>query len=291
MTIAASDFLLGLPAEHTGFIRTYISPLDLVSGAMAAYSQRAMGATKFGSALYTIRESAGNTTQSFNSDATTGAAPVTAITTFLNGANGFATVWNDQSTNANDLAQATAAAQPEWLASQVGGMPSLDFNTNSSSPSMLTAAAQTYAVGEITLFWVCRGAIYYNARTASGPACQIGAAFSDPFLDIFNGADEVFSEFDDTPVTITLFHLWEFTGRLVGGVADVSCKVDGVDMPPVNGFVSGAGSVPGFTAILHVIGQDGFSSSAEILAYNSILSAGNRTLIRQNIAAYYGIAL
>src|SRR5882724_10471385 len=106
----------------------YIGPLNLVPGSVVAYGQRALSAAKLGSALYTIREDAGDTTQSFNSDVVTGDAPVAAITSFLAGASGFVTVWNDQSGNMSNALQVTAGLQPGWLASvTTNSKPGLSF--------------------------------------------------------------------------------------------------------------------------------------------------------------------
>lgn len=63
----------------------YTGPLDLVPGAVVAYGQRALSAAKLGTALYTIQEDFGGTSQSFNSDETTGEAPVSAISAFIPG--------------------------------------------------------------------------------------------------------------------------------------------------------------------------------------------------------------
>jgi hypothetical protein len=76
-----------------------VGPLDLVSTAAFAYGNRALSAAKLGTALYTLKRSADAATQSFNSDATTGAAPSGSIVSFI----GTASPRNGAISNGSDL--------------------------------------------------------------------------------------------------------------------------------------------------------------------------------------------
>jgi hypothetical protein len=107
---------------------TYTGPLDIVSGAVVAYGQRALSAAQRGSALYTIRRDSDDTTHTYNSDATTGAAPAAAISSFIGGGSGFVATWTDQSGNGSDVSQATAANQPQWASNVANSRPAFAFD-------------------------------------------------------------------------------------------------------------------------------------------------------------------
>jgi hypothetical protein len=121
---------------------SYTGPLDLVPGAVVAYGQRAMAAAWTSNAI-TIREDAGDTTQSFPTNTNNAINPA-AVTTFLSGADGFGTTVKDQSGNARDAVQVGTdwddpAFQPLWVASAVNSKPSFSF-TSGSHQFLATAA-------------------------------------------------------------------------------------------------------------------------------------------------------
>lgn len=283
----------------------YTGPLDIVSGATVAFGQRALSAASRGSAVYTIREDSGNTTQSFDSDATTGDMSVAAITAFLSGANGFVTNWADQSGNGSNVVQATAANQPAWTASTTNSKPGLTF-ANASVQFLATAG--NVSITDFTAFAVVLAATFgasANAVFGENGSDEDGAGYLDGLvLDNANGLTDLYTDGNNgesawlitgIPLSTATYYVFDLVNTFGGsninanGVATSGRLLD---------------SAPGPTALakrLCVGGSDADSISPpdqwfdgnilELIIYPSVLSDGNRTSIRQNIATYYGITL
>jgi hypothetical protein len=104
--------------------------LDAFPNAAAAYSLRKLRLLYTGNAIR-VRRSSDNTEQNIGFTAL-GILDTTALTTFCSGTNGFVTTWYDQSGNANNATQATAANQPQIVSGGsvilVNGVPSLQFD-------------------------------------------------------------------------------------------------------------------------------------------------------------------
>lgn len=62
---------------------TYEGPLDFIPGTVGYSAARALSVDALGTALYTLRRTSDSTTQSFSSDASTGAAPSASIAIFI----------------------------------------------------------------------------------------------------------------------------------------------------------------------------------------------------------------
>lgn len=250
----------------------YEGPLDIVGSAVVAYGQRALSAAMLGQPLYTIREDAGDTEQTFNADAVTGDAPVAAITTFLDGANGSVSSWKDQSGNADHAVQATPGDQPVWVSNQQGGRPAF------TGGSLLSSAA-SFPDGALTVFAVVKGAAETTTEGSGYIDVMYGAA---AYNDMFDGANEAGGNYPGL-VTDADYHLIDMAWQN----GENSYFVDGVEAAENNDFDSGVvGPLTLEVALLF------FSSSrAEEIIYSGILTDPQRLAIRQNIAAYYGITL
>jgi hypothetical protein len=140
----------GIPA-FTGILDTY-------SGAAVAYSAARRLATAYTGALIRVRRSSDNTEQDIGYNGSN-VLDETALTTFVGAGNGFVTTWYDQSGNANNATQSTAASQPQIVSSgvvntQAGlstGKPCLTFdNTNDffDLTSLVTTANYTAFVAQ-----------------------------------------------------------------------------------------------------------------------------------------------
>jgi hypothetical protein len=92
--------------------------LDTYSGAAAAYSVRLLDKDYAGSCIR-VRRASDNTEQDIGFT-TSGDFDTSALTTFCTGTNGFIRTWYDQSGNANNLVQTTAANQPKIYDSSTG---------------------------------------------------------------------------------------------------------------------------------------------------------------------------
>ena len=84
--------------------------LDEYPGAAAAYSLRLLNTDYTGDAIV-VRRASDNTTQSIGF--VDGELDTDTLNTFCSATNGFVTTWFDQSGNANNLVQSTAASQPK----------------------------------------------------------------------------------------------------------------------------------------------------------------------------------
>jgi len=121
-----------LPTQ-LGTIGSIVIPvflLDAFPNAAAAYSLRKLRTPYTGSAIR-VRRSSDNTEQDIGFTAT-GNLDTTALTTFCGAGNGFVTTWYDQSGNARNATQTTAANQPQIVSSGsvliLNGKPRLSFD-------------------------------------------------------------------------------------------------------------------------------------------------------------------
>ena len=109
------------PVLPTGLLADY-------PGASAAYSLRNLIDTTTN--VVRVRRSSDNTEQDFTSTEITDGT----LTTFTGANDGFVTTWYDQSTNSNNLVQATAINQPKLVDSGVvilsNNKPTVSFNQN-----------------------------------------------------------------------------------------------------------------------------------------------------------------
>jgi hypothetical protein len=99
-------------------IPAFTGLLDTYSGAAAAYSVRLLDSTYTGDAIR-VRRASDNTEQDIGFDVN-GDLDTSALTTFCTGTDGFLRTWYDQSGNATNLVQTTAAKQPKIYDSSTG---------------------------------------------------------------------------------------------------------------------------------------------------------------------------
>lgn len=111
-------------------IQSYVGLLDLYPSAAAAYSVRKLRSAYTGSAIR-VRRSSDNTEQDIGFTLT-GDLDTSSLTSFCGSGNGFVTTWYDQSGNAINGTQTTAANQPQIVSSgsvlTLNGKPRLSFD-------------------------------------------------------------------------------------------------------------------------------------------------------------------
>jgi hypothetical protein len=116
--------------------------LDLYPNAAAAYSLRLLRVGYTGSAIR-VRRASDNTEQNIGFTAL-GGLDTSSLTTFCSGTNGFVTTWYDQSGNARNITQSTAANQPQIVSSgsvvTENGKPAVQFDGLSNVLTASTAA-------------------------------------------------------------------------------------------------------------------------------------------------------
>lgn len=105
--------------------------LDTYSGAAVAYSAARRLSSTYTGALIRVRRSSDNTEQDIGYDSNN-VLDESALTTFVGANNGFVTTWYDQSGNAKNVIQSTAANQPKIVSSgtvnKINSKPSLNFD-------------------------------------------------------------------------------------------------------------------------------------------------------------------
>jgi hypothetical protein len=109
----------------------FVGLLDTYPNAAAAYSVRKLRAAYTGSAIR-VRESVGNTEQDIGFTAL-GNLDTTALLSHCGSGNGFVTTWYDQSGNARNATQSTAANQPQIVS---GGSVLTLTGTGSAKPCL-----------------------------------------------------------------------------------------------------------------------------------------------------------
>jgi len=274
---------------------SYTGPLDIVPGAVVAYGQRALSAAKRGTALYTLREDAGDTTQSFNSDAVTGDAPVAAITAFLNGANGFVTMWNDQSENGTDASQATAVNQPGWIAAGPNAHPAIEGAAGAFS--LLETSLGTGEINQWTSFHVIRyngsdARRVLNASSLTTSAYIAAYIYADLSIDFDasddSGTHEMYDITAAAAVSENVYHIIEYTAE----TGSLAIYIDGELQTLIGPFGDMVfGPLSNLILGIDVLASNVSLTRVEDIGYPLILSGPDRLAIRQNIASCYGITL
>jgi hypothetical protein len=117
---------------------SYIGPGNVVSGAVAWWGLRAYSGAMAGTKAINLRRDSDQGTSDFNTLAN-GNLDIASITTFKGAANLFVTKVYDQSGNAIDMVQATAANQPIFTLNGLGTHPVMTF-VSTSSLSLNSAA-------------------------------------------------------------------------------------------------------------------------------------------------------
>jgi len=131
----------------------FVGSLDLYPSAAAAYSVRKLRTAYTGSAIK-VRRSSDNTEQDIGFSGAN--LDTSALTSFCGSGDGFVTTWYDQSGNARNAINSTAANQPQIVSSgslfnNINGLPSIRFDGSNDS---LQSSAYTTISPPYTAFLV-----------------------------------------------------------------------------------------------------------------------------------------
>lgn len=279
-----------------------LGPLDLVSGVgAAAYSVARKLRAAYTGSLIRIRRASDNTEQDFAA-LPNGDLDSASVATFLAATTGFIVTIYDQSGNARNVTQATAGNQPAYVASAQNGRPTARF-TAASSHYLENAAVATAFSGEDTPLTAFAAAAYNNVATGATKAVW-GFGSSASAAPLFHSGATTIPDFtsvrrDDGTTLVTLtggtpvedqFVLDEtvFPGttltRLINGTTVINAGAMNVPSATFNRFCYGARARAAVELLM-----DG--DEPELLLWPSALSSSNRTLIRANQAAYYGVTV
>lgn len=267
----------------------YTGPLDLVPGAVVAYSSaRALSAAMCGQNGYTLY--AVDTTElAFAYNASTGEIDSAAISTWIAAHGAAASVkrLEDHSGNGLDLTSGGVVAYPQWYANVQNSKPGLgDGDENAGQIVSDGIAEVALANGAYTVFMVFKGNTSFQitdpdtssyagvSPTHNGAA---GSLFAEVPTNYAGGTD------DSTLANAVhvLDGAWQFGSR--------SMRINGAARTLISDDSGGAlGSFTGY-ADFYIASAD--DRLIEVIMYPMLLSDGNRTTIRQNIATFFNITL
>jgi hypothetical protein len=285
----------------------YQGPLDLVPGAVVGYSSaRALSADMLGENGYMLRRDSDDAELAFAYDSETGLIDASAITAWAGGASFFKS-WNDHA-GSNAVVQATAAGQPAWDASSVGSKPGVIFDSTSEQ-FLATAGNVNFANGAFTIFIVCNiysgqdnhpliaenaqesqaAGILFLYTTAPGEeGGGIICSGDDENYNNGNGFSGTFPQAKaDSPIILEA--VWNASTNIL--------FINGESVA-VSGLGYGSENPGSINARLAVGTSDAGTPTyffegeiVEIIPYPSVLTTEQRTTLRENIAAFYGITL
>ena len=269
--------------------------LDSFPNAAAAYSLRKLRTAYTGSAIR-VRRSNDNTEQNIGFTST-GYLDTASLKTFLGANDGFVTTWYDQSGNARNATQATAANQPVIFAS--GNIGTIDGIT-SSYKALVFEATNTRLINNfstisqpISVFSVSRkdnvttaaaGVIYDSYNNTTSALYYTGTTeTTNNRWSISNGASlQGTTAGNSNPNLFSTLH----------NGASSSIHINGVSYASGNAGTNGLnglsiGNLRGNPSPI-VSGYVFNGRIAEMIIYGSNQSS-NRTGIETNINSYYGI--
>jgi hypothetical protein len=166
---------IGILASQGGIIPLL---LDTYTGAAAAYSLRLLRSAYTGDAIR-VRRASDNTEQDIGF--VDNELDTSALTTFCSGANGFVKTWYDQSGNANDATQATAANQPQIVSS--GSVLLLN-----SKPSIQSANTLKVLQAVNISYNECYISVVFNRTGKSGGTDTLYAFNNPPYNQLYSGS-------------------------------------------------------------------------------------------------------
>lgn len=277
--------------------------LDKYPGAAAAYSLRKLRGSYSGSAIR-VRRASDNAEQDIGFTANNLDTP--ALISFCSGTNGFVTTWYDQSGNARNATQTTAASQPKIYDSSTGvilenSRPSIDFNgTNNvliqaDGDILLTSTSYAYlfAATKSDITTVGNRWVYNNltsvGNTRFGTLANIVANRYSTAARITDAAPSA------TLATLANNHnsnYYLITSYSAYANGSVGIYENGSNL--VTALLPSSGTTPATSGLGGTIGAGSPTVQffngiiTELIMYKSDQSA-NRTAIETNINNYYNI--
>lgn len=185
----AQPNMLGFPGSTK---TSYLGPGDIVSGATAWYGLRAYSAAVAATGTQkaiNIRRTSDSTTSDILI-LTTGGLDLATANTFCVSTTCFVAKWYDQSGNARDAIQATAANQPQLLFNCIGVLPCVSA-LSSASVVLASSANFTPATGVVTfslVSWVNRTSGVSVMLEENGTQNRVSAANAAATWQLTGGA-------------------------------------------------------------------------------------------------------
>lgn len=288
----------------------YVGPLDLVPGAVVAYSLRALSAAWRGQNVARLRRSSDNATMDFAADAVTGDFPSAAAIAWRDAAgaaDAYVVTRYDQSGNGKDETQATAGVQPLVVFNATNGKPVIYYKAGGDDRRLSTSADINYTDAMTTFFVgkadsgavgnICGGGDVnggdHGFQVANDIATQTGSPtagylgsmiFSDEYNEIASCATT-----NDPQATIESYFA---VGMTVSDSADGTVRLNGTLQAVTNErtaitpfsdrFTSGDCDPAGYAAFE--------GHEAESLLYGSVVSSENIQAVNADQMTFYGIS-
>lgn len=269
----------------------FVGALDTLSAA-AAYSTRRLRTAYTGPCMR-VRRSTDNAEQDIGLTAA-GDLDTVALLAFVGAGDGFVTTWHDQSGNARDAVQATAASQPRIVNAGVveteGGRPSPQFGFSGFS-------------GLVASFGIASASNWTLLAIAKSVRATFGGPLALPVISDSATSRVGLQAFSASSIgPIVSASAGSVLGTAPGTTA--LCITTGVIAGPSSaifrdGTSFGSGNVASAAIpTTHVIGCrfsldiNGFVGGiAEYIAFPSAISTPARQTLERNQGAYYGITV
>ena len=197
---------------------------------------------------------------------------------------GVVSAWADQSGQGNNFAQSTGVLQPPFNSSSIGGRPSVGGTLSKSMTCPTEPIAQNAARSMFLVLIAAPTSIntpHYAPRSGAGYCTLAGQSA--------NGYAETNQTTTNCTMTATLTTtpiVYEMT--FDGNQANLPIfKITGVATTLTNAVGSGVGA-EGATAGVTIFGN-GDATIAECLVYDTVLSSGNATLVRNYLRGIYSL--
>lgn len=262
--------------------------------ASTAYSLRKLSSNYSGSAIQ-VRRSSDNTVQNIGFNA--GGLDTAGLKSFVGSGNGFVTIWYDQSGHGRDLAQATAATQPQLVNAgkirRTGNAPAVYFGT-----ANLATTRQAIFHSAVTMVAVAKGTSTTPASFISktGTAAGANTHYPSPF-DFTNNGGEFYTgnAASGSGSTVNLANanprsdisslvpasVYSFTTKSPGGSTAYSYR---------NGVQTGAYTVAAYSdegnflrlGSRNDLSQQGNFYTPEMVMFNTVLSTSDRNALETN---------
>lgn len=282
-----------------GTLSNYRGPVDLVTGATAAYGLRKLRADYSGPAIR-VRRSSDDTESDISFDAD-GALNLSDLLAFCGSGNGFVVTWYDQSGNSRHVSQATTGNQPRIVSAGVvdtkkskpgiyfGGSAYLFNNTpfmyaqGAASLSMvvsLTAQANRYIVVERDS--VSTAAIYAPLRQDSSAGAINMSIMRNNANSVFLSSTGTQTAFDGTLKHLACIDAGNNLAHFVNGVNSLNGSYTRTGVLTLGRFTIGCSYST--TAVDFITGH-----VSELIIYGTALSAGDRGTLQTDQSTYFSI--
>lgn len=265
-------------------------------GAAAAYSLRLLRTNYTGSAIR-VRRASDNTEQDIGF--VNNVLDTSSLTSFCSGTNGFVKTWYDQSGNARDATQTTAANQPQIVSSgsviTKGTQPAMDFNGTShnlTTPDYLTSSLTKLFITSVIDAVNTTGikGIFYHYNSVGDQRSFFYTIRDSNFS--FNGSQDGTSSnlhrYDSSGVTVNDYLLYsaviDTTITQKVQFYKNSSSVTSTSISPSGSLNSVFNSTADFQ-----IGTGNYSGTIQELIFYTSDQSSNRTGIESNINSFYSI--